>query len=78
VLAVVAGHMHWQPRSAGTRRWQTVSDGILYVNAARVPRIFPSAAGFVHHHVELTLGPAGVTASEVLVERHEAADAPSA
>ncbi|MEQ1569933.1 MAG: hypothetical protein ABMA64_30145 [Myxococcota bacterium] len=34
VLAVVAGHMHHR----STRRWNVEQDGVLYVNAARVPR----------------------------------------
>jgi uncharacterized protein (TIGR04168 family) len=71
VLAVVAGHMHWRLRNGGTRRWQATIDDVLYVNAARVPRIFPSDGGFVHHYVELTIEAGGVTAAEVLVRRIE-------
>jgi uncharacterized protein (TIGR04168 family) len=71
VLAVVAGHMHWQLRNGGARRWQATIDGILYVNAARVPRIFASDGGFVHHYVELTLEAGGAAAAEVLVRRSE-------
>ena len=71
VLAVVAGHMHWHLRNGGARRWQATVDGILYVNAARVPRIFSSDGGFVHHYVELTLEAGGAAAAEVLVRRSE-------
>lgn len=69
VLAVVAGHMHWALRSGGQRRWQTLVDGILHVNAARVPRIFQVGADFVHHFIELTLAGDRVSAAEVLVPR---------
>jgi uncharacterized protein (TIGR04168 family) len=55
VLAVVAGHMHHR---GGTRRWQLEQDGVLYVNAARVPRVFEQDAVVVRHHVELSLQPA--------------------
>jgi uncharacterized protein (TIGR04168 family) len=72
VLAVVAGHMHWQLHNGGTRRWQATVDGVLYVNAARVPRIFPCDGGFAHHYVELTLEAGVAAAAEVLVRRSEA------
>ena len=71
VLAVVAGHMHWHLRNGGNRRWQATVDDILYVNAARVPRILASGEGFLHHFVELTLDAGGATATEVLVRRSE-------
>jgi len=74
VLAVVAGHMHWGLRdhsrdhSLSRRHWQVRSGGILYLNAARVPRIFQSAGGAsVRHHVRLTLTSCSATAEEVLV-----------
>ncbi len=39
VLAVVAGHMHHRLKGGGERKWLVETDGVLYVNAARVPRI---------------------------------------
>lgn len=39
VLAVAAGHMHHRLKGGGERKWLVESDGVLYVNAARVPRI---------------------------------------
>ncbi|MDQ2646115.1 MAG: hypothetical protein M3020_20045, partial [Myxococcota bacterium] len=68
-IAVVAGHMHWRLRGGGLRRWMLERDGVVFVNAACVPRIFEAEAGTVHHHVELRLGVAGFTAKEVLVPR---------
>ncbi len=66
VLAVVAGHMHHALRGGGTRRWQLERDGVLYVNAARVPRIFRHGGRLVRHHVCLTLDEDGARADEVL------------
>ena len=39
MLAVVAGHMHHRLKGGGERRWLVERAGVLYVNAARVPRI---------------------------------------
>jgi uncharacterized protein (TIGR04168 family) len=78
VLAVLGGHMHWQLRNGGQRRWHTEIDGVTYVNAARVPRIFEDAGDYVHHHVELTFGAGGVSVGEVLVRRNSGSGAESA
>ncbi|TGK05474.1 hypothetical protein EHQ53_17750 [Leptospira langatensis] len=54
---VIAGHMHHSSRSGKihSRIWKVRKDGILFVNAARVPRIFQDQNGNTwHHHVELT------------------------
>ena len=49
VAAVVAGHMHW--RTARARTWQLRRDGVLYINAARVPRIQRGT----RHHIALQI-----------------------
>jgi len=69
VLAVVAGHMHWAVagRADLHRRWQLQRTGVLYVNAARVPRVFTHEGRSVRHHVHLELRPSGATAEERLV-----------
>jgi uncharacterized protein (TIGR04168 family) len=54
-LAVIAGHMHWSDRRP--REWCVRRDGTLYVNAARVPRIFERAGVRRRVHVALTLSP---------------------
>ncbi|HEY2732542.1 MAG TPA: hypothetical protein VGI70_01085, partial [Polyangiales bacterium] len=54
-LAVVAGHMHWALRGGGQRRWQRQLDGVLYVNVARVPRVFDADSGRLRSHVSLAL-----------------------
>lgn len=66
VRAVVAGHMHHALRGGGHRRWQLERDGTLYLNAARVPRIFERAGRTLRHHVELRVDADRVHAREVL------------
>ncbi len=68
VLAVVAGHMHLALKQGARERcWQLEQDGILYLNAARVPRIFERDGRLLHHHLALHLGPGGVRAEERFV-----------
>jgi uncharacterized protein (TIGR04168 family) len=66
VLAVIAGHMHWtvSGRDSLHRRWQLQHDEILYVNAARVPRVFMQDGRVARHHVHLDLRPSGASAEE--------------
>jgi len=66
VRAVVAGHMHHHLRGGGKRRWQLEDEGVLYVNAARVPRIFERGQRILRHHVELTINNDGAKVREVL------------
>jgi uncharacterized protein (TIGR04168 family) len=65
VRAVVAGHLHHT--GGDSRRWQVERDDTLYVNAARVPRIFERDGVVVRHHVALTIEPDRVSAREVLL-----------
>lgn len=68
VLAVVAGHMHWELRDREhQRRWQLQRDGVLYVNASRVPRVFSAGASSLRQHIRLRLTAAGASAEEVLL-----------
>ncbi len=68
VRAVVAGHMHHHLKGGGQRRWRVERDGTLYLNAARVPRVFPRGGRTLRHHVELVLDADRVVAREVLLE----------
>ncbi len=68
VVAAVAGHMHHKVRGGGVRRWLVERDGTLFVNAARVPRMYRRAGRRVRHHVELVVEPSGCRAREVLLE----------
>lgn len=66
-LAVIAGHMHY-PTKHGKKpkQWHALKDGILYVNAARWPRIFRHEEKLVHHHVSLTLSAEGAARAEAI------------
>ena len=61
VLAVVAGHMHHRLKKEGQRTWHLVQDGVHYINAARVPRIFMENGRTFHHHIRLDLSGDAVT-----------------
>ena len=67
VLAVVAGHMHLRTKSGAERPWRCSRNGVEYINAARVPRIFTCGDDVHRHHVELVITPEGVTANEVFI-----------
>jgi uncharacterized protein (TIGR04168 family) len=66
-LAVVGGHMHWSLRGGGQRRWQLQDRGILYVNTARVPRLFANEQGRQRQHIALELSALGARAEQVFV-----------
>lgn len=63
VLAVVAGHMHRALRGGGERIARVERDGVVYVNAAQVPRITRSG----RHHVRLEIDGDAVQATDVWV-----------
>lgn len=70
VHAVVAGHMHHRLKGGdgGERHsWQVQEKGVLYINAARVPRIRYHADGQPHHHIALTLDHEGTHANAVWI-----------
>jgi uncharacterized protein (TIGR04168 family) len=67
VLAVVAGHMHTHARRGQVRDWQLRKAETLYVNPARVPRIFEDARGKYRYHVVLELDAERAHVREVLV-----------
>ena len=69
VLAVVAGHMHHHVRREGQRTWHLVQDGIHFINAARVPRIFEENGRTVHHHIRLTIWDDDVEVTEQLAKK---------
>ena len=77
VLAVIAGHMHHYLKGASEelkkgRNWHVRKDGVLHINAARVPRIFKGGdksqenRSDIHHHIALTISDT-VECEEVLV-----------
>ena len=64
VLATVAGHMHRKTKSGKRRPAQITRDGVLYVNAAEVPRHRNENGQKKRHHVKLTITPASATAQD--------------
>lgn len=71
VLAVVAGHMHHHLKGADHahekgRTWCVRDNGVLYINAARVPRIFRRNGRVWHHHIALSIADSA-SCEEVLV-----------
>ena len=70
VLAVVAGHMHLHTKCGNERPWCVKREGIVYVNAARVPRIFAGSDDVHRHHVALSISADGATVKEVLVPEY--------
>jgi uncharacterized protein (TIGR04168 family) len=68
VLAVLAGHMHSPTRGGAARSWQLSVDHTLYVNPARVPRIWEDATGKYRHHAVLELAEDGATVREIVVK----------
>lgn len=67
VLAVIAGHMHLHTRQGQERTWQRRHDGVLFVNPARVPRIYADRSGELRHHAVLELTARGDEPIEVSV-----------
>jgi len=67
VLATVAGHMHRKTKSGRLRPAQVEKDGVLYVNAAEVPRHRQMNGEKKRHHVKLTVTAGGVKAEDLWV-----------
>ena len=67
VLATVAGHMHRKTKTGKMRPAQMEKDGVLYVNAAEVPRHRRVNGEKKRHHVKLTVTVGGVTAEDLWI-----------
>ena len=70
VLAVIAGHMHLRTKQGHERPWQQNWEEVVYVNAARVPRIFSGDDDVYRHHVELRITATDLVFSEVLLPEY--------
>jgi uncharacterized protein (TIGR04168 family) len=68
VLSVLAGHMHSPTRGGAARRFLASVDRTLYVNPARVPRIWEDESGKYRHHAVLELSDEGASVREVVVK----------
>ena len=67
VLAAVAGHMHRRTKSGKLRPGQIEKDGVLYVNAAEVPRHRKIDGRKRRHHVRLEVTQSRARAEDVWV-----------
>jgi len=67
VLATVAGHMHRRTKSGKRRPGQVTKGGVLYVNAAEVPRHRQINGVKKRHHVKLTVTSGRATAEDTWV-----------
>ena len=67
VLATVAGHMHRETKSGKRRPGQISKDGVLYVNAAEVPRHRKHNGHKTRHHVKLTLSAEAASAEDLWI-----------
>ena len=68
VVGIVAGHMHHALRGGGSRCWLAEQSGTLYVNSARVPRVFKSEGREKRHVVEVIVESESAMAREVLFD----------
>lgn len=66
VVAVLAGHMHHALRGGGERTWLAREHGTLFVNAARVPRVWKREGAVARHRVEVTIEGDRADAREVV------------
>ncbi len=63
VPAVLAGHVHHR----GGRRWLLEVDDTIYVNAARVPRVFVADRQEVRQHLEVSIERGRARVREILI-----------
>ena len=75
VVAVAAGHMHHALRGGGRRERVLLREGTVFINAARVPRIFTRDGKIFRHHVEVRIdsfrGEPRARVAEILVGENE-------
>lgn len=68
IVGVVAGHMHHRLKGLGMRRWFLRDElGAVYINAARVPRIFKMVGERHYYHIALTTDGQQSLVEEVLM-----------
>jgi uncharacterized protein (TIGR04168 family) len=71
ILAVIGGHMHLRTKQGNERPWKTTVEDTLYVNAAKVPRIFANESDIHRHHILMTIGKNGIEIEEKLVPEYQ-------
>jgi uncharacterized protein (TIGR04168 family) len=67
VLGAVAGHMHRRTKKGKHRPLSVEKDGMLFVNAAEVPRHREHEGRFKRHHVKLEVTAKKMTAEDVWI-----------
>jgi len=67
ILAVAAGHMHHRVRGGGERITHLTVNGIHYLNAARVPRIWKESGQVLRHHAKISISEDWTVACEQVV-----------
>jgi uncharacterized protein (TIGR04168 family) len=80
IIAVIAGHMHqqtylgpkpiWQRKGKpGPKRpYHIEKDGVQYINAGCVPRIFQQGSKTIHHHIQISFTDNDVEIQEMFIE----------
>jgi uncharacterized protein (TIGR04168 family) len=67
VLAVIGGHMHLVTKQGIERPWKNERDGTIFINAARVPRIFSKSSNVFRHHVLMTIDSDAIKVEEIFL-----------
>ncbi|MBV1906416.1 MAG: metallophosphoesterase [Pseudomonadales bacterium] len=70
ILAVIGGHMHLRTKQGHERPWKTTIGDTLYINAAKVPRIFQSKEDVHRHHILMTINEQGIQIEEKLIPEY--------
>jgi uncharacterized protein (TIGR04168 family) len=68
VLGAVAGHMHRRTKKGKARPLKVERDGMVFVNAAEVPRHREAEGRLKRHHVKLEITENGMTAEDEWIE----------
>jgi len=70
VTGVIAGHMHLKTKHGALRDWHKQRNGVVYINAARVPRIYAAEDDVVRHHIAITVNGEELKAEEILLPQY--------
>ncbi len=65
VLGVFSGHMHHKISKTKTRNWTVTKNDILYINSAKVPRIYKEDSEIIHYHVRIEITENEIKAEEI-------------
>ena len=71
VLAVIGGHMHLLTKQGIERPWKSEKDGTIFINAARLPRIFSENSNVFRHHVLMTIDCDAIDVEEIFLPEYQ-------